>query len=768
MKKLILFFLILLCQITLAQTVDIPDANFKAALIEEGVDTNHDGEIQVSEAEAVTDLFVVSNEIFSLEGINSFINLRILDCGFNELTVLDLNLPNLTHLFCNKNELTALDVSHLSELVELNCADNHQFTSLNFTGLSNLTHLNIAYTGGTSNLALDFTGLSSLEVLHMELVHYSSIIGLENLTNLVSLDTDLSPIHTLNLSNLSKLKHLDCFSSSISTFILPVDSSLEYLDFSINPIGNLDLSNQKKLKVVHALLSELESLNIKNGSVEDLINISNNPDLRYICVDPEQFDEVQNLIADFGYTNCVVTTYCSFEPGGDTYNVQGSVKVDIDQDGCDPNDLPFPFMQFMVSDTHGNMGIYSSDISGNYNIPLPEGDRTIHYQFPYMSYFDISPSSFSVSFPSDTSPYEEDICLTPNGTYNDLQIAIIPLEQARPGFDATYKIVYANVGTTILSGDVTLNFEENVLDFVSASTSPDTQSNGELSWSFSNLAPFDIKTIDVTFNLNAPTETPPLNDGDILCYEAFISPLSNDEVASDNSFSLKQTVVNSYDPNDKTCLEGDIITPDLVGEYVHYLIRFENTGSASAISVVVKDVIDTNKFDMNTFLPMNASHDFVTRIQNENEVEFIFEGINLPFDDANNDGFVLFKIKTLPSLEVGDTFENNAEIYFDFNFPIITNVAETLIDNVASSDDFTLYANLQVYPSPAEDQLIVESQRSFDTALIYDLTGKELKRVISTQSRVSQEIDVSDLESGIYIISILSGTSKTTQKFLKR
>jgi hypothetical protein len=38
--------------------VDIPDPNFLAALIEEGVDTNEDGEISNAEAEGVTILYV--------------------------------------------------------------------------------------------------------------------------------------------------------------------------------------------------------------------------------------------------------------------------------------------------------------------------------------------------------------------------------------------------------------------------------------------------------------------------------------------------------------------------------------------------------------------------------------------------------------------------------------------------------------------------------------------------------------------------------------
>ena len=40
------------------QVVEIPDSNFLAAIIKDGVDTNQDGLIQLSEAEVVEDLKV--------------------------------------------------------------------------------------------------------------------------------------------------------------------------------------------------------------------------------------------------------------------------------------------------------------------------------------------------------------------------------------------------------------------------------------------------------------------------------------------------------------------------------------------------------------------------------------------------------------------------------------------------------------------------------------------------------------------------------------
>jgi hypothetical protein len=85
----IYFILTFFIGVTLqAQIVNIPAANFKDALVNqlvvdtngdyEGdavVDTNNDGEIQVSEAEVVLALLVDGRSIVSMEGIQSFLGL---------------------------------------------------------------------------------------------------------------------------------------------------------------------------------------------------------------------------------------------------------------------------------------------------------------------------------------------------------------------------------------------------------------------------------------------------------------------------------------------------------------------------------------------------------------------------------------------------------------------------------------------------------------------------------------------------------------------
>lgn len=66
MKNIYTFLFLLSCTFLNAQIVNIPDANFKNALIDEGVDTNNDGEIQVSEAEVVLNLNVSFKDILSM------------------------------------------------------------------------------------------------------------------------------------------------------------------------------------------------------------------------------------------------------------------------------------------------------------------------------------------------------------------------------------------------------------------------------------------------------------------------------------------------------------------------------------------------------------------------------------------------------------------------------------------------------------------------------------------------------------------------------
>ena len=114
MKKLYFLLFLVFSFIANAQIVNIPNTNFKAKLLSASagntiaknligfttaIDTNGDGEIQVSEAQNILELRVNESYISNLTGIEAFTNLQTLYCYSNQLTSLDVsqnvNLQNL-------------------------------------------------------------------------------------------------------------------------------------------------------------------------------------------------------------------------------------------------------------------------------------------------------------------------------------------------------------------------------------------------------------------------------------------------------------------------------------------------------------------------------------------------------------------------------------------------------------------------------------------------------------------------------------------------
>jgi hypothetical protein len=162
-------------------------------------------------------------------------------------------------------------------------------------------------------------------------------------------------------------------------------------------------------------------------------------------------------------------------------------------------------------------------------------------------------------------------------------------------------------------------------------------------------------------------------------------------------------------------------------------------------------------------VPLSGSHSYRTVITG-NKVEFIFENIELPFDDANNDGYLVFKIKTMPTLAIGDAFSNSAAIYFDFNFPIITNTATTTI-NALATPDFDISSQFHVYPNPVNDLLNIKPYGDIEVSSIsvYNTLGQ----ILMVIPNASESIDVSNLTAGNYFLKINSDKGITNARFVK-
>ena len=569
----------------------------------------------------------------------------------------------------------------------------------------------------------------------------------------------------IQVSEALLIKYLRVSSVNISSVVgVNYFANLKYFNCTTNQISNIDVSGLTKLRLLFCQNNQLNGMNLKNNNPNSWLQLDffSNDYIKFICTDEEDVTFVRNRALLYAYNFCNVNSYCNFNPGGIYYTIQGNQKIDLNTNGCDATDTVYPNLKFNI--TNGTIsGSLISNASGNYAVPVSAGTHTITPQVENSNYFTVTPTNATVTFPTTTSPFTQNFCIVPNGVHHDLEIVVIPLIVARPGFDATYKIKVKNKGNQSENATVTFNFTDAILDYVSSTVVPTTQTAGALSWSLGTITPFQSREILLTFNVNSPMEQPPVNGGDFLSYTATANGLDTDDTPDDNTFSLRQLVVNSFDPNDKTCLEGTTIDPNAVGKYVHYKIRFENTGTFAATNVVVKDLIDTAKFDISTLELIDESHSCVTRITNPNKVEFIFENINLPFDDATNDGYVSFKIKTNPNLVVGSTFSNLANIYFDYNFPIVTNNYTTTVQNPLGLQENELLNDVVAYPNPVKDILNFKMKYPILKLEIYDSAG----RILSSNTVFENKVDLSNLKNAAYTLKLYTEKGIANLKIIK-
>lgn len=789
MKKFILIILLLVSSNLFAQVVNIPDPVFKNLLLNaditndinvvlqgggENIDINNDNEIQVSEALAVLKIefeHYLSVNIATLEGIKSFSNLTTLQLGSIDFSALDLSdMSSLQTIRSEDSNIGQLNLSGCTALAtidlygdiqELNCTNctalinfwplaGGGLINVNFAGCTNLKKINISL---ADVLTVNVTGCTALEEVILT-ANDVTTIDVSTCTALKKLDLTHCPINSITLGQKPNLEKIILDMAGLTTIDLSGCPNLkEFECASCHLLNNLDFSANPILDKLFIQSQNLQTLNLKNGkntySYFDLSLWT----VKFVCIDE---GEESFLASTVNYNPTVnINTYCFFTPGGSYNTIAGQTTIDVDNNGCgNGTDIVGENIKIKVlsgSDT----GYTFTDHTGNYNLYALAGTHTVAPVFEN-NWFNITPAFQVVNFTNtNNNTFTQNFCIVPNGVHPDVEVVIAP-GWAQPGFDATYALIIKNNGNQVLSGDMLFSFDDNVQDYVSADPLPSSVGVGALTWSYSGLLPFETRIVRIVLNANGPMETPSLNNGDVLTFNAVVTPLTGDENAADNLFTLTNELVGSFDPNDIACLEGDFVHPDKIGEYLHYNINFENTGTAPATFVVVKQDIDPADFDITSLQLLTTSHGVTVRVT-ENKVEYIFDNISL---GAGQKGNLIYKIKSRNTLVAGDDVKANANIYFDYNWPITTNDANTSFQTL-STGDFAKDDSVTVYPNPSKGLVNIKANGDIKSVELYDVQGRLL------QSSSTQTIDVSQRASGIYFLKIRTEMGVKLEKLVR-
>src|SRR5690606_32416995 len=145
-------------------------------------------------------------------------------------------------------------------------------------------------------------------------------------------------------------------------------------------------------------------------------------------------------------------------------------------------------------------------------------------------------------------------------------------------------------------------------------------------------------------------------------------------------------------------------------EWIDYTIRFQNTGTDTAFTVVITDTLQA-ELDMASFEQGLASHTFNVSFKPDRVVEWRFENILLPDSNVNEAasyGLVSFRIKPQLPILPGDQIENVANIYFDFNEPVITDPSVLVATMSTGIPNHSIAGDITLFPQPTngEFQLI--------------------------------------------------------------
>jgi hypothetical protein len=485
-------------------------------------------------------------------------------------------------------------------------------------------------------------------------------------------------------------------------------------------------------------------------------------------IDALSVDQLNNLWITPNYGGLIVHN------DGGVSGISGMVYYDANSNNLfDSNEQKLPNQIVNVTSTVYNSitnsaGDYHCAVlnTGSYSAKLIQNS-------PYIN--NVSPDSIVFSISSNSSVLQnQNFGLQLQSNINDISIDLTAMSAPRPGFPYTCNLTVSNVGslpsTNILATftyDNNLNFDSTSFPFLS-------HIGDSIVWAIDSLNLFENKSIRVYFTV--PANVGLL--GSSLQNFGHVADQNIDIDTNNNSYTLQDIVIGAYDPNDKhgvpqgdgTLGEIPSSTPEII-----YTIRFQNTGTAEAVNVLLKDTISGN-LDLTSIRMISSSHPYSAQINNGGVVWWSFNNINLPDSNSNepgSHGYIKYAIKLKDNLNNGEQIKNTAHIYFDFNPAIVTNQSLHTINDLITSKGINMEGNrvnYTLYPNPANEALNIATvlQNGHHYALnIFDVCGKQ----VYTNPSIGQnnyKLNMNQLVDGIYYLQFKSNDKIEYQKVVKQ
>lgn len=326
---------------------------------------------------------------------------------------------------------------------------------------------------------------------------------------------------------------------------------------------------------------------------------------------------------------------------------------------------------------------------------------------------------------------------------------------------------YENLGSEPVNAAITLTLDL-ALSFVSASVAPTSVSGQTITWALPALAPFSAGVINVTVftSITTAPQAPVLN-------YVVLTTTEQDIDITNNLDDQHATAVTAIDPNDKH-VSALSITPDdvITQEKLAYTINFQNTGTAPAVNIVIKDSLDAD-WDLSTFEMIGATHPFTLTITEEVAM-WTFANIMLPdssTDEPASHGSIHYRMAPKNSLVLGDQLTNRADIYFDYNAPVLTNNTVTTVELSTGMAGSGMGNVLFIAPSPSTGMVNMQwsdVHAGNGQLNVHDALGRVVFSLSIARGSNSRSIDLGFLPAGSYVARLSGGAEAWTRFAIQR
>jgi hypothetical protein len=452
--------------------------------------------------------------------------------------------------------------------------------------------------------------------------------------------------------------------------------------------------------------------------------------------------------------------YRSALPLEDFGHVSGTLWNDLNED-CTIQDNDEPSLaNWLVEATEEENTIYGyTNIEGEYRLSLFPGSFVVNPVVDHPLY-----TACAENVTIEITANEEmtvDFPLSPT-TLCPLVNANISTPLLRRCFDNIYTVNVCNEGTLSAENTIINITLDEFLVFQSASLDPIQVDGQTYTFAVGDLPSASCITFHLTVNVSCEA-----NLGQVHCVSWTTVP--GVECAPSYSRDMKECQMNvgSYDPNDKRAfVDGEEITDYLLPgtDQLTYHIRFQNTGTDTAFTVLIEDQLPS-ELDMSTFYLENSSHPCEIKLtpvfaSNTHKISFLFRDILLPDSTTNepaSNGFVKFSIAPKTGLELGEVISNTADIFFDFNESVRTNTLALEYNFPNAVGDLTEKKTwVSLYPNPATNQVSVVLKNGLTPPLSIALYNTQGQMVLHQRlMNVSSELDFSHVPKGLYFLQVL-------------